>query len=306
MPSVSETAGAPGQMAAGLAAGLDVISQSQTVSFTQYNQQVLPLDGYVFWISTGSTVLVKGSIHQSLEQYQNEDETIDINRIIFTTTQQVDEFNNVSPTTIMIGSFNGVSFAFSRRDAFYQQAGLYHYVGDAIYPAMESQIVDNPSSLTTLEPIVSNSLPIWLTLNQYMPMYPSFLVPDNAAPPYASVHIEPGSTEAIGSAPAFDYEMTHTQLAKERVKITMYGMNNQQALDFQDYVNTYSLNTDNIGVMNIPIIRDEKRTQAELSVIAMKKSFEIDVSYYQTRVNDIARQFITSALANFIISPAPF
>ena len=86
----------------------------------------------------------------------------------------------------------------------------------------------------------------------------------------------------------------------------MYGLGNNQAMDFQDYVFQYSLNTDVIGVMNMPVIRDEKRTQSELSVIAMKKSIEIEVSYYQARVNTIARQFIKSAIPTYMVAPDPY
>jgi hypothetical protein len=86
----------------------------------------------------------------------------------------------------------------------------------------------------------------------------------------------------------------------------MYGLGNQKALDFQDYVFQYSLNTDVIGVMNMPVIRDEKRTQSEMSVVAMKKSFEIEISYYQTRVNNVARQFIRSAIPTFLVAPDPY
>jgi hypothetical protein len=306
MPSVNETVGAPHQLAAGLAAGLETLSENQQIEFTQYEQVVLPLDGYVFWVNSGVTVLAQGSLHQSIDQQQNEDETMAVNRIVFTSKTLVDEFNDISPTSIYIGFFNGVRFSFNRRGPYYQQAGLYHYIGDAVYPAMESQIVDNPAVLIDLDPVVSNSLPVWLTLNKFMPMYPSYLVPANIEPPYAAVHIDPGDTEALAAAPHFSSTMTHTQLAKDSVRITLYGMNSQQALDFQDYVFQYSMDTDDIGVMNMPIIRDEKRTQSELNIIAMKKVFDVDVSYYQTRVNTIARQFITEAVAQYLPQPDPY
>lgn len=307
MPSISETSGAPGQLAASLSAGLGTISGNQTVQFTQYSQLVLPLDGYIFWVNTGVTLSIAGSVHQTIEQRQNEDETLSLNRIVFTTETQVDEFDQISPTTIFIGDFNGELFSFSRRDAFYQQSGLFHYSGDGVYPAMQSQLINSSSGINPANAIVSNSLPVWLTLTQYMPMYPSFALPEDLEPPYAAVHIGPDDTEALGVAPHFDSTMTHTQLTRDRVRITMYGLNNQQALDFQDYVFTYITNNDNIiGLMNAPIIRDEKRTQAELGVIAMKKRFDIEVSYYQTRVNTLARQFITNALAQFFIQPATF
>lgn len=306
MPSISETSGAKHQLAAGLAAGLETLSENQQIQFTQYTQVVLPLDGYVFWVNTGQTVMAQGSLHQSIDRHQNEDETLEVNRIVFTSLVSVDEFNDISPTTIYIGQFNGVRFSFNRRGPYYQQADLFHYIGDAVYPALSSQLVDSPSDLPA-GPIVSNSLPVWLTLNQIMPMYPSYLLPANLEPPYAAVHIEPGDTEALGSAPFLDSTMTHTQLAKDHVRITIYGTNNNQALDFQDYVFRYITNNDDVmGLMNMPIMRDGKRTQSELNVIAMKKTFDVEVSYYQTRINTLARQLITSVIAQYFPQPYPY
>jgi hypothetical protein len=305
MPSVNETSGAKHQLAAGLATGLQTLSENQQIQFTQYSQVVLPLDGYVFWVNTGQTVTAQGSLHQAIDQRQNEDETLAVNRIVFTSLVSVDEFNDISPTTIYIGQFNGVRFSFNRRGPFYQQADLYHYVGDAVYPALASQLVDSPGDLPA-DPVVSNSLPVWLALNQFMPMYPSYLLPANLEPPYAAVHIDPSETEALGSAPLLDRTSTHTQLTKDTVRITMYGLTNNQALDFQDYVFKYIINNDNvIGLMNMPIMRDEKRTQSELNVIAMKKTFELDVSYYQARVNTLARQLITNVIAQYFPQPYP-
>jgi hypothetical protein len=293
-------------MAAGLAEGVKTLSANQQIVFTQYHQFVLPLDGYVFYVNTGATITAMGSLHKAINSRQNEDETISINAVVFTSLTPVDEFNEVAPTTLLVGEWGGVRFSFNRQGKFYEQAQLYHYTGDAIYPALASQIIDDPSSLDQSELIVSNSLPAWLSLNRYMPMYPSFLVPANVVPPYAAVHIEPSDTEALQAFPSFDNEGSHFQLASDRVKIIIYGMTNNECLDFQDYVNTYSLNTDNIGVQNMPVMRDEKRTQSEISAIAMKKSIEYQVSYYQTRINDVARQLIESAKATFYIRPDPY
>lgn len=293
-------------MAAGLAEGVKTLSANQQVVFTQYQQVVLPLDGYVFYVNTGATITATGSLHKAINSQQNEDETISINAVVFTSLTQVDEFNDVAPTTLLVGEWGGVRFSFNRQGKFYEQAQLYHYTGDAIYPALESQIIDDPASFDQSELIVSNSLPAWLSLTKYMPMYPSFLVPANVVPPYAAVHIEPSDTEALQAFPSFDSEGSHFQLTSDTVKIIIYGLTNNECLDFQDYVNTYSLNTDNIGVQNMPVMRDEKRTQSEISAIAMKKSIEYQVSYYQTRINDVARQLILSAQAQFYIRPDPY
>jgi hypothetical protein len=57
----------------------------------------------------------------------------------------------------------------------------------------------------------------------------------------------------------------------------------------------YSQNTDNIGIMNMPVIQDEKEAQPEFGIIAMKKSITFEVSYYQSTVNNIAQKTIESA-----------
>jgi hypothetical protein len=315
MPSVAETSGAKSQLAAGLAEGINTLSNNQTITFTKYVRYVLPLDGYVFWVRSDLagfqtnaapvTVAVQGSFHYASDTQQREDETFAINRVVFTALSEIQDFNLIEPCVMYIGEFEGVRFAFTQRKSFYRQADLYHYVGNAVYPAMASQVIDCVEQLTDRSVVVSNSLPVWLSLNQIMPMFPSFLVPDNLPPVYAAVHIEPDATRALQSVPSFDSTLTHYQLVSDRVKITMYGMRNFNALDFQDYIYNYMLNDDNLfGLMNMPVIRDEKRTQAELSVIAMKKSIEFEVSYYQTRVNDVARQLILTCVPNFYIGTA--
>lgn len=311
MPSIAESLNSQSQLQDTLAAGVNTLSQQQTVVFTQYSQTVLPADGYVFWINTGSTTTVQGSLHYSTDQQQNEDETIDINRVIFTALSQIDSFNTAAPTDIFIGTFDGIQFAFSARGALYQQANLYHYVGNAVYPALASQLIDNAGDLPT-EPIVSNSLPIWLSQNSFAPVYPSFLVPANVVPPYITAHIEPSMTEAP-SFPIYTWPgtpnpdtalqpMPSSQLAKDRVRLTLYGFNNQTAIQFYASLIDYSLNSDAFGFGNSPAIRDEKRTQVEMAVIAMKKTIDIDAWYYQSTADAVARRLILSAAVAVTIS----
>lgn len=328
MPSVSETSGASLPLAAGLALGVETLSGNQSITFTKYVRLVLPLDGYVFWVradllsqsallgasrfgstwfgraqsivTPAATVAVSGSFHYASDQRQNEDETPAVHRVLFTATDPIEDFNQIAPDVMFIGTFDGIRFAFNQRNSYYQQAGLHHYAGTAIYPAMASQIIDAVQGFDSRNVVVSNSLPVWLSLNQIMPMYPSFLVPANLPPVYAAVHVMPESTRALQSAPSFDARLSHYQLVSERVRITMYGLRNFNALDFQDYVYQYMLDDRNLfGLMNMPIVRDEKRTQSELNIIAMKKSIDFEVSYYQTRVNDVARQLILSAIPTF-------
>ena len=57
-----------------------------------------------------------------------------------------------------------------------------------------------------------------------------------------------------------------------------------------------------IGIMNLPIVRDEKRTQSELGTLAMKKIIDYEISYHQNRVNTVARQVIKSTIPNIYIN----
>jgi hypothetical protein len=312
MTTAAEAVGAASPLNAALVAGVENISQSQTVEFLEYSRQVLPLDGYIFWLKTGRSFKAAGSFHMATTLEQRESETLGVNHVVFTAQEAIQDLNAIKPNSMYIGSADGMRYAFSRTKNFYVQAGLYHYMGDAVNPIFDPQIVDDPATLDLTNVIVSNSLPVWLMLGSTttfgltpptFPIYPSFLVPQNVAPPYASVHIGEDDTEALQSAPGFDFEGTHTQLCRDRVRITFYGLRNNEALDFQDYVFQYSLNTDIIGFMSMPVIRDAKRTQTEIGVIAQKKEFSCEVSYYQQRLETETRQLIESVLVTYLPQP---
>jgi len=84
------------------------------------------------------------------------------------------------------------------------------------------------------------------------------------------------------------------------------------ALDFYDLVVRYSFDQDEIGIMSSGVVRDEKRTQPELGILAMKKTIEYRVSYYQSRANSVANQLIEKARINaftfndYILPPTNF
>lgn len=337
MPDVNELSKTP--LGADLATGVKAISYDQEITFTKYYQVILPLDGFRFWVKAdllspaamfnvlgmnemtaeeGPSLLqaapvlkVKGSFHYATNTAQEEAESYAINQVIFTALSQVQDLNEIAPNTMYIGEFQGVKFSFSSRGRYYVQADLHHYVGQAVYPDMMTQVVDNVASLDTKNVIVSNSLPFWLYLSNYQPsapaygfgnpltLYPSFLVPDNILPPYGVVHVVPEETQALTGAPRLGAGMSHDQLCSDRVRITLWGTRNYNALDFIDCVNQFSLDYDYFGVMNIPTVRDEKRTQNEMNTIAQKKSVEFIVSYYQSRVNTLARQLITQVIPSF-------
>jgi hypothetical protein len=310
MPTVAEAVNAA-SLKDPLLQGLSVLSQYQQIPFAQYIRYVLPLDGYVFWLKT-QKALIAGSLHIAARKDQREDETIAVNRVVFTTGELVQEFNSIGQNTIWVGEAGGNKFAFSQSGPFYQAAELFHYTGEAVYPALESQLVDVGAQLPTDTLIVSNSLPAWLTLISYAPvwliagnpgitLYPSFLVPDNLRPPYGTVHIPEDQTQPLSAFPAITYGGEHSQLATDHVRVTLYGTTNAQALAFLDLVLQYSRDTNVIGMMTpTPIVRDAKRTQAELGVIAMKKTIDFQVSYLQGTIPGVGWQLILNALTTIL------
>lgn len=298
------------QLQGALTGGLDDLSGSQQVTFTQYTRNVFSQDGYVFWVANGTTMVSTGSLHIGTQLNQDEDETMGLNSLVFTSEREVSPLNGINPSALWIGAFTApggetLDVAFSARGPFYQRADLYHYTGFAVYPALKSQIVQSASDLPT-GPIVSNSLPFWLS-STGTPVYPSFLVPDNIVPPYIVCHIEPELTTPIQPVPYYEWPgnpatltdlqpMPVHQLARDHVRLVMYGLTNLQAQQYYASLVDDSLSSENYGfVGEAGVIRDEKRGQAEIQAIAMKKTLEFDVSYYQAAADAIARRLILEA-----------
>lgn len=312
MGLISEAKQAPPQLAATLDAGVNTLSADQSIAFQQYTKVTLSEDGMVFWVATGKKADFVGSLHYITDRHQDEDQTLAANRFIFTAQEEVSAFNTVSPTTMWVGAWTvdgeTIQIVFADRGSFYQKADQWHYSGYAVYPAMASQLVQSATDLPT-GPIVSNSLPIWLGQNTFAPVYPSFLVPDNIQPPYIVAHVEPDATDALGAFPVLGlpgvvqpdsgispiYDFPSSQLMLDIVKLTLYGFNNQKAIQYLQSLIDYSVNTDAFGFCNSPATRDAKRTQAEIASIAMKKTIEIHASYYQSTADALARRYILSA-----------
>ena len=334
MPSIAESAAAKPEFPSTIVSGLETLDQTQTITFTKYIRVVLPIDGFVFWVRADllqpSSIVnqcapgqvtpaqiaapcvfdVDGSLHYATVTQQQEDGTFGQNRVIFTSESDVQPLNFVGPVCIYIAVIDDIRFAFSRRESFYRQADIFHYAGDAIYPAMATQIIDDLDSLAIREIVVSNSLPLWLALMQptgfsFLPgcgiaLYPSFAVPDNLPPPYAAVHVTPEATQSMQLVPFVNVDGRLYQLSRDRVRLTLYGIRNDAALNFLQYVVTHSQVIEQFGLMSPPSIRDEKRQQTELRILAQKKTIEFDVDYYQSTVAIVAQQFITSAFVTTV------
>jgi len=331
MVTATEATGARNQYGSVLSAGLTTLSLNQVITFTRYVRVVLPLDGSAFWVradllspsallnatafnttpfsaaqkilTPAPTEQVQGSLHYSTIQNQDENEGFSINRVVFTSKTEVEALNAIAPNTLFIGEFDGLRFAFSRRSMLYRQAEVYHYEGDAVYPALATQLIDSVDQLASRDVVVSNSLPVWLSLNALCPMYPSYLIPEDIDPPWCSVHIPPEQTGPLQAVPYLDPTQSHYQLTRDRVKLTTYGLRNYNIMDLLDYVMAQFENDSfALGLMSLGSWRDEKRTQTELNVLAQKKTIEFEVSYYQARVRDIAQQFLLSCIPTFYIA----
>jgi len=338
MPQINETAGQPPTGLFGaLAAGLGDISQQATITFATYARRVLPLDGFVFWLRTGQFTQ-SGMLHHTAERSQNEDDTTTTDQVVFTTTTESVALNQASTQTLIVGTVEGVRYAFRAHGMFAAQAGLWHYTGTSIVASLATQLIDDPEQLKPDRLIVSDSLPAWLAIAGYnppwliptnpaIPLYPSFLVPDNLAPPFGAVHIDPQRIVAMQAAPELHTvwrplvdgygkpvrdgtgqpvlraATRHNQLVQEQVRVTLYGCDNNTALAFLDVVLRYSFDTNIIGMMNpMPAVRDDKRTWPEGMLIAQKKQIDFSISYNQATIFDIANHQIAEATAAIAVA----
>ena len=310
------------QIASGLITGVQTLSAQGTVVFTLYVAQVLPVDQTLFWVLStevngvvlmhlfdaqmpaAKITVTPVSLHHAIETEQREDDTFGRTEVILTTNQEIKDLNQLAPQALYLATIAGVQYSFSQQRAYYDQAGLYHYRGIAVEPAMASQVINSAADFNSMQ-VVSNSLPYWLSISTNVPMtYTSYLVPANTKPPYAVIHVEPERTEAIQALPAIDVHGTPWQLAHDDVVITLYGLTNMAALQYlQDVINWIGLNDNQMGLMSMPIIKDMKRTQRELTTLAEKKTIRFRVSYYQTAALDIAQKLIEHATMTYIVEP---
>lgn len=307
---------------------LESLDLDQEVWFQAYSRSVLPIDGYVFWIP-GGKIRVHGALHHMQEILQNEDETLGSAATYFTTRQKIVEFSSAPIDTIFVAREGDFRYAFYAQAGYAQFADLWHYQGKVVAPAMTTQLLDNPASIDPQRAIVSNSLPLWLALNGYsspyvggfspgVTLYPSFAVSPNLTPPYGAVHIAPEWTRTLQAFPLVKRVQiqatdsagnpiigsngkpvlipwrVHNQLMSDRVRITLYGLQNDAAMDFLDSVLEFSQNFQFFGITNSPAVADGKRTQAELQALAMQKIIEFEVSYNQARAHSVAMQLIAS------------
>ena len=313
MALIDEIARSQNQVRAAVRDGAETISQRQRIKFRAYTRTVLPIDQYVFWQPLEEREFF-GFLHYTQEIAQGEDETYNAATATFTCESKIVDFTESPINRIWVASAGGSRFAFAQQNGFNESADTWHYFGHSLPPAMEAQLLDTPGQIDPSQAITSNSLALWLDLNTFknpttgitglpgrLLLYPAGLVPPNLKPAYGVVSIN-GDTRALQAVQHIDPRTgTATQLCVDRVKITLYGLQNNAANDFLGSVLFYSSFTDNFGLMNNPALIDGTRSMAELAAVAMQKFIYFEVSYYQTRVNDIAQKLIKSALAKYYV-----
>lgn len=311
--------------------GVEDISQYEETSFVRYSKVRNPYDGSVFWVLVPeSQKSFQGSLHMTTNTLQEEVSVFALNYVVFTTNQEISELNTIQPTDMWVCEFttpSGVALkvGFSERTSFYHQAGAWHYRGDALYPQMGTQLVDSQDQIPLAGPIVSNSLPIWLAFEFYLnsipsfqkadpillPHYASYLIPDNIQPPYVAVHIEPDDTKPLGYFPMVVEQTSEVdplnrvyetdQLSEDKVILTLFGLTNEQAVQYVNFLVQRSVDYDEFGFMDSPVIKDDKKTQTEFAILAMKKRVILRVSYYQATARAILQRLIVKASCSILI-----
>lgn len=129
MTIASEATGQPNQLTTALRQGLNNLSRDQKLTFTQYTRLTVTEDGFVFWVAGATTITVTGSLHYGTDRSQEEDQTIGMNSVIFTSEAEVSALNAINPGTLWICPWQTpdgttMQIAFSSRGAYYEQAGL--------------------------------------------------------------------------------------------------------------------------------------------------------------------------------------
>lgn len=271
MVSVQEEQGSP--LSAAQSSGLHDIDSGQTITFKKYRRTVLPLDGYIFWVATGDSQSVEGSLHINTQSLQDVSENYDLGLVKFTCTTEIASFYDRDRTFIWVGDLGNARFVIGSHSFQYEQAGLYHYEGRTLTPVFAAQFIDDISAINVEELIVSNSLPFFMSLPydtspaldwcpwpENVPVFPSYCVPENQSPPYVAIHNDPETIKETSLSMVNSYTGSDSQIIKETVSLSLYGLTNLQAANIRNYILHWALlHPEKFGVVNNPFIRDENR-----------------------------------------------
>jgi len=284
--------------------GYQQLSGKQTVTFTKYVKRILPADGFVFWVKASLieteigpfAKVFEGTLHQSVNQTQEATKTNAITSIILTVNKPIEELKEVNSQVLWLGEYKGSKFSFNIQNAFYDNANQYHYAGDAVYIENYPAIIDDLLDLDLTNQVISDSTIFWLLLDLPFTVYPSFLVPTNIKPPYAVVEID--QQKPLNARPVYDDTQTSSSHIGERAIITLYGLRHNAAVDLIEAVDLSHFIDGYFGIMNIPIVKDEKIPQSEINVITQKKVIEFYINYEQKRLRDVALKLVENINVN--------
>lgn len=284
------------------------LSPSQKITLKLYVMQVLPLDGFIYWVRADllnpvelerlgldkqkKTITIQGSLHWPAVSEQAVIAPQSMNDITFTPLEQIDDFNGVGPKGMYLGEYDGRQFSFSRMESEGTLAGIFHYRGLAVLPTMRTRLINDSAAINT-DLILSNSTPIWMRLTKYGTVYPLFLSPSDIPLPYIVVDVR--ETKPLQ---ATQHYLNSTQHVQDTVRVTLYGMSNAQALDYVDYIVQTALNDEEYGISNSPVVFDEQLNQVEINTLAKKKHIDFDINYYQQTARNIGQQLIKAAFIN--------
>lgn len=291
-------------MYATLVAGQNQLDLDQSVTFSIYEKTLLPIDQYVFW-SPVSRVTIKGALHIAQEIQQSDEDTYAAAHVTFTAQDKVAELEAAPTNRILVASTSqGTRYAFHAQNGFFTQANIWHYFGHSIPPAMLTQLLDRPGLIDLSRPVVSNSLAFWIQLGKFktpfadwfsnsIPLYPAQIVPANLEAPYIAVNVY--DTRALQAIPKVRRTRSSHQLMADKVRLVLYGLQSDEATDFQNCVNSYMAYTGNFGLMNVPALVDDRRSHSGIEAIAMRKVIDYEISYIHSRVDSVARTLIKKA-----------
>ena len=300
-----------GILSAQIDAAVGLLSQGRTFDLVTYSKFTNPVDGYVYWLKTDTVEKVAGSLHNSANQDQTADETINRNTIVFTTMERIKAFDSIDPDEIRVISValddpalvdtGPLLIGFNIANNFYQQAGAYHYIGQAVYPQFRTFFIDDPEEWgASLVP--ANSLPILLDqLADYgIPVYAAYAVPPNVQGPYLSIDIQQSTT--LQAMPGFYEEITKTgtiwhveSFRRDMVELIAYNIKSADVQGLVAHIYDASARPALFGLMSAPQVSDLAAVQSEYGIRADKKSVKMDVSYWLSASVESVRKTITQA-----------
>lgn len=303
----SEIASGGGFLKDVIETGWATLAQAREFDLVKYNAFRNPADGYLYWLKTDEVQKITGSLHNRAIQENTQDHTNNRNTIILTTSDQIKGFDVADPTTALFISIQiddpsivdggPMIIGFNSSDAFYEQAGTYHYMGEAVFPNFRQFIVDDPVDWAA-NIVPANSLPIMIDqLGDYgVPVYAAWAVPANIQGAYISVNIDNSRTMHMmplyDSAQGVNYA---NQFKADDIELVAYNMRAANIQGLVTHIFDSSMRPAKFGLMSIPQVNDIPAVQSEYGIRADKKSVKMSINYWLSTSTELVRKTITQA-----------